>query len=175
MMTHTNAFNSYESGREEYVTLIANYVPLQDAYGGPNYFTMDQNAIYEIHVDNDGDAIEDLTFQFAFDNNIANGTGVALPIGDQMVAVPLKAVGQISESDYSAANFSEHFSINMISGDRRSGTIQAVTDAVDGATNYDKPLDYIGEKTFGDNAAHDRYVASLTNSGSTHHDVIFPD
>ena len=32
------AFNSYEEGREGYVTFIANYIPLQDAYGGPNYF-----------------------------------------------------------------------------------------------------------------------------------------
>jgi uncharacterized protein DUF4331 len=29
-------FRSYEPGRENFVTLIANYLPLQDAYGGPN-------------------------------------------------------------------------------------------------------------------------------------------
>lgn len=39
-------FRSYEGGREGFVTLIANYVPLQDAYGGPNYFTMDEQARY---------------------------------------------------------------------------------------------------------------------------------
>ena len=52
-------FNSYEPGRltgPGYVTLIANYLPLQDAYGGPNYFKLDPNALYEIHVDNNGDA-----------------------------------------------------------------------------------------------------------------------
>ena len=49
-------FRSYEAGREDYVTLIANYLPLQDAYGGPNYFTLDPEALYEIHVDNNGDA-----------------------------------------------------------------------------------------------------------------------
>ena len=37
-------FNSYEAGRSGYVTLIANYVPLQDAYGGPNFFTLDPDA-----------------------------------------------------------------------------------------------------------------------------------
>jgi hypothetical protein len=31
-------FNSYEPGRSGYVTLVANYLPLQDAYGGPNFF-----------------------------------------------------------------------------------------------------------------------------------------
>jgi len=45
-------FNSYETGRAGYVTLIADYLPLQDAYGGPNFFKLDPNALYEIHIDN---------------------------------------------------------------------------------------------------------------------------
>ena len=45
-------FRSYEPGRSGFVTFIANYQPLQDAYGGPNYFTMDPDALYEIHIDN---------------------------------------------------------------------------------------------------------------------------
>src|SRR5262245_32591973 len=40
-------FRSYETGREGYVTLIANYQPLQAPYGGPNYFFMDPEALYE--------------------------------------------------------------------------------------------------------------------------------
>ena len=44
-------FRSYEANRTDYVTLIANYLPLQDAYGGPNYFAMDPNALYEIHIE----------------------------------------------------------------------------------------------------------------------------
>ena len=59
-------FNSYETGRAGFVTLIANYQPLQDPQGGPNYFTMDPKALYEIHIDNNGDGDEDLTFQFRF-------------------------------------------------------------------------------------------------------------
>src|SRR6266496_6780521 len=51
-------FRSYEAGRSDYVTLLANYIPLQDAYGGPNFFMFDPDAVYEIHVDIDGDARE---------------------------------------------------------------------------------------------------------------------
>src|SRR4029434_4944307 len=73
-------FRSYESGRDGYVTLIANYLPLQDSYGGPNYFTLDPEALYEIHIDNTGDAKEDLTFQFRFKTELANGgNGLAVP------------------------------------------------------------------------------------------------
>ena len=90
-------FNSYEADRSEYVTLIANYLPLQDPYGGPNYFALDQAALYEIHVDSDGDAVEDLTFQFRFKNRLAeNNTGKTLMIGDQSVAVPYMEIGRAS-------------------------------------------------------------------------------
>ena len=51
-------FNSYEPGRSGYVTFIANYAPLQDAYGGPNFFTLDQDATYNIHVDTAGNGTE---------------------------------------------------------------------------------------------------------------------
>src|SRR6476620_10371141 len=57
-------FNSYEPGRAGYVTLLANYLPLQDGYGGPNFFALDPDAVYRILIDNDGDGVEDITFQF---------------------------------------------------------------------------------------------------------------
>src|SRR5262245_32960891 len=57
-------FNSYESGKSDYVVLIADYYPLQEPGGGPNYFQMDKTARYEIKIDNNGDAVEDLTFIF---------------------------------------------------------------------------------------------------------------
>src|SRR5215470_10010469 len=82
-------FQSYGDGRlagdntSAYTTLIANYIPLQDAYGGPNYFTFDPEALYEIEVENSGDTTEDLTFQFQFTNalNAASAKGIALDIG----------------------------------------------------------------------------------------------
>ena len=70
-------FSSYEPARltgPGYVTLVANYLPLQDAYGGPNYFKLDPNALYEIHVDNNGDGKEDITFQFRFNNTLRGTT-----------------------------------------------------------------------------------------------------
>ena len=59
-------FRSYEPGRENYVTLIANYNPFQHPAGGPNFYPLDPAAKYEIHIDNNGDAVEDLTFSFRF-------------------------------------------------------------------------------------------------------------
>src|SRR5207344_753020 len=44
-------FRSYEPGREDFVTLVADYLPLQAPYGGPNYFAMDPDALYQIKID----------------------------------------------------------------------------------------------------------------------------
>ena len=147
-------FRSYETGRSDYVTLIANYQPLQDAYGGPNYFSMDPNALYEIHVDNNGDAKEDLTFQFRFTNTLANGgNGVALPVGGKNVAIPLIQAGQVANVRDANLNLGERFSLTVVRGDRRSGTAAAVTGA-GGATSFDKPVDNIGVKTIPDYAGY---------------------
>jgi uncharacterized protein DUF4331 len=158
-------FRSYEPGREDYVTFIANYIPLQAPYGGPNYFTMDPDAIYEIHIDNDGDAVEDVTFQFDFNNTLANdGAGIALQIGDATVAIPLRTAGAITGAASDPLNEIESFTLTHITGDRRSGTAEPVTGA-GGATSFTKPLDYVGTKTIPD---YESYANSLI------HDITIP-
>ena len=64
--TDTYAFVSYETGREDYVTLIANWIPLQEPANGPNFYRPSDFVTYEIKVDVDGDAKEDLTYRFNF-------------------------------------------------------------------------------------------------------------
>src|SRR3954464_346347 len=54
------------------VTLISNFIPLEAPYGGPNFFKFDDNVLYEIMIDNDGDAVEDVTFQFRFRTETRN-------------------------------------------------------------------------------------------------------
>lgn len=137
-------FNSYENGRQDYVTIIANYLPLQDAYGGPNYFSLDDDALYEIHVDNNGDAVEDITFQFRFTqqlNSIELDTD-----GDPStakVAVPLVNIGNATMPGNVQTN--ESYAINMVKGDRRSTDRTALG-------SYQKPFDYIGTKSFPNNS-----------------------
>jgi hypothetical protein len=144
-------FKSYEAGRGDYVTLIANYQPLQAPYGGPNYFSMDPNALYEIHVDNDGDAREDLTFQFRFRNNLKS---ITLPIGDKNVAIPLIQAGQVTAPNAAALNLNESFTVDLMRGDRRGGQRSAVTNAAGGGATFNKPVDNIGTKTIPDYAAY---------------------
>ncbi len=148
-------FRSYEPGRADHVTLIANYQPLQDAYGGPNYFAMDPNALYEIHIDNNGDAKEDLTFQFRFTNTLANaGSGISLPIGGKNIAIPLVQAGQVANLRDGNLGLAEKFSLTVVRGDRRTGAATAATHASGGGTLFDKPVDNIGMKTIPDYAGY---------------------
>ena len=164
-------FRSYEGvaangsgGRSDYVTLIANYLPLQDAYGGPNYFSLDQNALYEIHIDNNGDANEDITFQFRFKNKLND---VALPIGTgaaaKTVAIPLIQAGAVANLNDANLNVNESYSVFIVRGDRRKGASQAVTKTAGGAS-FEKPVDYIGTKTLGDAAAYALYAGKHVHS-----------
>jgi Domain of unknown function (DUF4331) len=54
------------------VTLIANYVPLQEPAGGPNFYEFGDDVRYEIHVDNNGDGQPDVTYRFEFQTRLRN-------------------------------------------------------------------------------------------------------
>lgn len=145
-------FTSYEAGRSDYVTLIANYLPLQAGYGGPNYFTLDPQALYEIHIDNTGDAREDLTFQFRFNVQQQNQT---LNIGGKTVATPLINFGPATTGLTAGLNVQESYEITLVRGDRRSGTRSSITNAVDNTNRFTKPVDNIGAKSI---ANYDAYA-----------------
>lgn len=152
-------FMSYEAGRSDYVTLIANYLPLQDGYGGPNYFKLDPSALYEIHVDNNGDAVEDITFQFRFNNTLSNnGKGKELTVGSASVAIPLTQDGPVSSVADGHLNVAETYSLKVMRGDRRKGQGALVTKAGSNTTVFEKPVDYIGDKTLGNSADYEAYA-----------------
>jgi len=51
------------------ITIIANYIPGQLPYGGPNYYTFGENVRYEIHVDNDAGTVGDeIIYRMTFTN-----------------------------------------------------------------------------------------------------------
>ncbi|GAB5452558.1 MAG: DUF4331 domain-containing protein [Halioglobus sp.] len=154
-------FMSYEPGRQDYVTAIANYIPIQAPYGGPNYFPLDDNALYEIHFDNDGDAVEDVTFQFRFSDDLADGGVIPLTIGDKSVTSVLRNIGPVSADAADGLNHSQSFSVTRVEGPRRGGTSAAVTNRQNGSNRFGKPFDYSGTKTFGGAGNYEDYARSF--------------
>ena len=74
--TDTYAFRSTEPGRSGFVTLIANWIPFQEPSGGPHFYKFDDTVLYEIYIDNTGDGVEDITYQFRFKTRFVNGDSV---------------------------------------------------------------------------------------------------
>jgi hypothetical protein len=64
------------------VTIMANYIPLEDPAGGPNFFEFGaktsmaggwpegEDVLYEIHINNTGSGEADITYQFVFTTTI---------------------------------------------------------------------------------------------------------
>ncbi|HXW78177.1 MAG TPA: DUF4331 domain-containing protein, partial [Acidimicrobiales bacterium] len=48
------------------VTIIANYIPLEAPDGGPNFYEFADDVLYAINIDNDGDGLPNIAFEFVF-------------------------------------------------------------------------------------------------------------
>ena len=58
--------------RPNTVTLIANWIPLEAPNGGPNFYKFGDDVLYRINVDNNGDANDDIVYEFRFTTRIQN-------------------------------------------------------------------------------------------------------
>ncbi len=168
-------FNSYETGRAGFTTLIANYQPLQDGFDGPNYHNMDPNALYEIHIDNVGDAKEHLTFQFRFQEVVAGGgAGLTETVGGTAVEIAPMQNGAVSVPHDPHLQINETYTLTLVTGDRRTGTATPITNASGGGTTFDKPVDNIGEKTIADYPTYAaKHIYSVNIPGCTTPGKVF--
>jgi hypothetical protein len=105
--TDVYAFVSPE--RPDRVVLISNFIPLQFPSSGPNFWRFDDNVMYEIMVDNTGDAVEDITYQFRFTTQVRNPNTFLYNTG---------AVTSVDDPDLNVRQF---FSVTRVAGPRRSG------------------------------------------------------
>ncbi len=117
--TDVYAFVSREEGRSDYVTLIANYIPLEEPGDGPNYFRFSDDVLYEIMVDVDGDAEEDLTYQFDFGTNIGAVTPNTFLYNTGKIGLPPNPGDPTSQ--YTNWNQPQSFTLTENFGLRRAG------------------------------------------------------
>lgn len=68
----TDVYAFVSPDKPETVTMIANYVPLQEPAGGPNFYEFGDDVLYKIHVDNDGDGRANITYEFRFKTQVRN-------------------------------------------------------------------------------------------------------
>src|SRR5438552_15248703 len=63
----TDVYAFVSPDRPDTVTLIANYIPLQKPDGGPNFYEFSDDVVYTIWIDNDGDGIPNMGYEFRFE------------------------------------------------------------------------------------------------------------
>jgi len=106
---NTDLYAFVSPDKPDTVTVIANYIPLEEPAGGPNFNQFGDDVLYEILIDNDGDGREDVTYQFRFKNKIGNPDTF------------LYNTGPISSLDDPNWNMRQFYSVTKVLGRRRSG------------------------------------------------------
>jgi hypothetical protein len=106
---NTDVYAFVSPANPDRVTLLANFIPFEAPYGGPNFFKFDDNVLYEIMVDNNGDAVEDITFQFKFRTEVRNPNTF------------LYNTGPITSLDSPNFNVRQFYTLTRIDGPRRKG------------------------------------------------------
>lgn len=115
MADNTDVYAFRSPDEPDTVTLIANYIPFQKPDGGPNFYSFDPNVVYEIHVDNNGDAVEDVTFQWRFTTEVRNP------------ATFLYNTGTVTSLDDPDLNVRQFYRLTRIDGPRRTGTVRELS------------------------------------------------
>jgi hypothetical protein len=91
------------------VTLVGNWVPLEQPNGGPNFHKFGDDVLYTFQVDNDGDATADISYEFRFKTTIANPNSF------------LYNTGQVTALDDADLNIRQTYSITkVVDGERQS-------------------------------------------------------
>jgi hypothetical protein len=106
---NTDVYAFVSPSHPDRVVLIANFIPFEEGYGGPNFFKFDDNVLYEIMIDNNADAEEDVTFQFKFRTSVGNPNTF------------LYNTGQITSIDSPNFNVKQFYTLTRIDGRRRRG------------------------------------------------------
>jgi uncharacterized protein DUF4331 len=68
----TDVYAFVSPDQPDTVTLISCWIPFENPQGGPNFYRFGDNVLYEMKIDNDGDGVEDISYQFRFTSQLRN-------------------------------------------------------------------------------------------------------
>ena len=69
---NTDVYAFVSPDKPNTVTLVGSWWPFEEPAGGPNFYAFEEGAHYEFNIDNDGDALEDITYRAVFTNHVRN-------------------------------------------------------------------------------------------------------
>lgn len=100
---NTDLYAFVSPDKPDTVTIISNYYPGEDPAGGPNFYAFGDDVLYDINIDNNGDALPDITYRFDFFTTVANP------------GVPLYNTGPITSLDDADWNVKQGYTVTKIS------------------------------------------------------------
>jgi hypothetical protein len=115
---NTDVYAFVSPASPDKVTLISNFIPLQLPASGPNFWKFDDNVLYEIMVDNNGDAVEDITFQFKFRTEVRNQNTFLYNTG---------VITSLDDTDWNVRQF---YDVIRVDGPRRTGRRTVIAEDV---------------------------------------------
>jgi len=65
---NTDVYAFASPDRPGYATFVANFIPFEEPNGGPNFYPFATDAVYNINIDNNGDAKPDVVYRWTFHN-----------------------------------------------------------------------------------------------------------
>ncbi|MEU9154466.1 DUF4331 domain-containing protein [Streptomyces sp. NPDC048417] len=69
---NTDLYAFVSPDKPDTTTIVSDYIPFEEPAGGPNFYQFADDAQYDIHIDNNGDALDDLIFRYTFHTQIKN-------------------------------------------------------------------------------------------------------
>ncbi len=117
----TDVYAFVSPDKPNLVTLIANYIPFEDPAGAPNFYEFGDDVVYRIHIDNNGDALSDIIFEFTFATFVTNPNSF------------LYNTGPVTDVSDATLNRKQFYSVDKISyfPDPRTGFRTVVERLVD--------------------------------------------
>ncbi|MFF8476540.1 DUF4331 domain-containing protein [Streptomyces sp. NPDC015414] len=70
---NTDLYAFVSPDKPDTTTIVADWIPFEEPAGGPNFYTFADDAQYDIHIDNNGDAQGELLFRYTFKTHTKNG------------------------------------------------------------------------------------------------------
>jgi hypothetical protein len=101
----TDVYAFVSPDKPDTVTLIANYIPLQEPSGGPNFYEFGDDVLYAIHIDNNGDGYADISYEFRFTTEVQDEDTFLYNTGP---------ITSISDSTF---NRRQYYSVTVVDGD----------------------------------------------------------
>lgn len=163
--TDLYSFKAAGSRAQTHQAFVIDISPGYIAQAGPNWYRFDDNVLYELHIDNNGDAVEDVTYQFRFTthNDKADATNTN-------VLAFLPPITFDAAKNLYTSPLAQSYTVTKVTGGRRSETRSAIkagtladfpvapprigpTTTDGGTANKDKPAEsYQAYKTLANNA-----------------------